>query len=177
MPSTVDTAFDVAFWFVDTAQNTAEYMQPQKLQRLLFMAQAYYLAAYDGKKLMPAVFVADDLGPIEPNVYAAFSKGRPDVDVNLFIDPDTEEFLHSVWRRFGHHTVEKLTQVLKETEAYQRARKRGHRAEISLEDMRLAFTRAEATPGVGQVVKKEKVYRTQHDRVVTVKAWMPGGKS
>lgn len=175
MPSAVDSAFDVAFWFVDTAQNNHEYLQPQKLQRLLFIAQAYHLVAFKGKKLMPAVFVADDLGPVEPNIFAAFSKGRPDVDVNLFIGPETEEFLDSIWRRFGHHSTEKLTRVLKESEAYQRARKRGRRAEISIDDMRLAFKRAQETPGVDQVLKP-KMYRTQSGRAVTVKAWTPGAK-
>jgi uncharacterized phage-associated protein len=176
MPSAVDSAFDVAFWFTDTSLNCHEYLQPQKLQRLLFMAQAYHLVAFKGKKLMPAVFVADDLGPIEPNVYAAFSKGRPDIDANLFIGPETEEFLDSIWRRFGHFSTEKLTRVLKESEAYKRARKRGRRAEISIDDMRLAFTRAKETPGVGQVLKP-KMYRTQHGKAVTVKSWVPGAKA
>lgn len=175
MPSAVNSAFDIAFWFLDTALNHNEYLQPQKLQRLMFLAQAYHLVAFEGKKLMPATFVADDLGPIEPNVFAAFSKGRPDVDVNLFIGPETEEFLASIWRRFGHLSTEKLTRVLKETEAYQRAYKRGRRAEISIDDMRLAFKRAQQTPGVGQVMKP-KVYRTQNGKAVTVKAWMPGAK-
>lgn len=175
MPSAVNSAFDIAFWFLDTALNHNEYLQPQKLQRLMFLAQAYHLVAFDGKKLMPATFVADDLGPIEPNVFAAFSKGRPDVDVNLFIGPETEEFLHSIWRRFGSHSTEKLTRVLKETEAFQRAYKRGRRAEISVDDMRLAFKRAQQTPGVGQVMKP-KVYRTQSGKAVTVKAWTPGVK-
>ena len=177
MPSAVDSAFDVAFWFIDTALNHNEYLQPQKLQRLLFLAQAYHLVAFDGKKLMPATFVADDLGPIEPNVFAAFSKGRPDIDVNLFIGPETEEFLSNIWRRFGQHSTEKLTRALKETEAFQRALKRGRRAEISIDDMRLAFKRAEQTPAVGQVLDKKKMYRTQSGKAVTVKAWVPGGKA
>lgn len=175
MPSAVNNAFDVAFWFVDTAENQSEYLQPQKLQRLLFLAQAYHLVAFKGKKLMPAVFVADELGPIEPNVFAAFTKGRPDVDANVFIGPETEEFLDSIWRRFGHFSTEKLTRVMKDTEAYQRAFKRGRRAEISIDDMRLAFKRAKDTPGVGQVLKP-KMYRTQSGKAVTVKSWLPGSK-
>ena len=34
MPADVSNAFDVAFWFADTALNENEYLQPQKLQRL-----------------------------------------------------------------------------------------------------------------------------------------------
>ena len=68
MPADVGSAFDVAFWFADMALHDNEYMQPQKLQRLLFIAQGYYTVAFAGRKLMPAVFV----GPTR----SAFSKGR-----------------------------------------------------------------------------------------------------
>ncbi|MBI1986433.1 MAG: hypothetical protein HYS64_07120 [Rhodospirillales bacterium] len=79
MPADVDNAFDIAFWFADTALNENEYLQPQKLQQLLFIAQAYYCVAYNGRKLMPAVFVADERGPIEPETTAykqAFKRGH-----------------------------------------------------------------------------------------------------
>ena len=54
MPADVENAFDIAFWFADTALNENQYLQPQKLQRLLFIAQAYYTVAFNGRKLMPA---------------------------------------------------------------------------------------------------------------------------
>ena len=60
MPADVSNAFDIAFWFADTALNENEYLQPQKLQRLLFIAQSYYCIVQKGRKLMPAVFVADE---------------------------------------------------------------------------------------------------------------------
>ncbi|NQU62128.1 MAG: hypothetical protein HQ512_13440 [Rhodospirillales bacterium] len=175
MPAEIENAFDIAFWFADTALNENEYLQPQKLQRLMFIAQAYYTVAFNGRKLMPAVFVADELGPIEPNIHMAFSKGRPDVDARMFLHHDVENFLDGIWGRFGHHSIDRLDRMVKETTAYKQAFKRGNRAEISLEDMRLSFARAEKTPGVGQVVKP-KVLMTQSGRPVTVKAWVPGTK-
>ena len=111
MPADVNTAFDVAFYLEDIALNDHEYLQPIKLQRLLFLAQAYYAVAFKGRKLMPAVFVADELGPIEPNIYMAFSKGRPDVDVDLFMPPEVTSFLDNIWRKFGSFTVDKLTEI------------------------------------------------------------------
>ena len=66
--------------------------------------------------------------------------------------------------------------MTRETTAFKQARKRGHRAQILLNAMRLSFARAENTPGIGQVVKP-KVLRTQTGRAVTVKAWVPGTKS
>jgi len=173
MPAAVDSAFDVAFWFTDTALNSNEYLQPQKLHRLMFVAQAYFAVLNKGRKLMPSVFVASEMGPIEPNVYAAFSKGRPDMEVNLFLPEDVEEFLDTIWRRFGHYSADRLTQMTKATAAYKKARKLGLRAEITLESMRTAFTRGEDTPAVGQVFRP-KVMRSHTGKPVTVKAWVPG---
>ena len=176
MPADVDNAFDIAFWFADTALNDNEYLQLQKLQRLLFIAQAYYTVAFNGRKLMPAVFIADEMGPIEPNIYMAFSKGRPEVDARLFLPPHVETFLDGIWRLFGHHSTDRLNKMTKETSALNQAYRRGNRAEIPLDDMRLSFARAEKTPGVAQVVKP-KTLRTQSGKAVTVKAWVPGAKS
>lgn len=176
MPADVTNAFDVAFFFADTALAENEYLQPQKLQGLLFMAQAYYSVAYKGRKLMPAVFVADERGPLEPNVYVAFSKGRPEIDADLFLPHEVESFLDAIWRRFGHMSTEKIISMSKATTAFKRARKKGNRAEIDMIDMQLSFIRAEETPGVEQVVKP-KVYRTQSGRPVTVKSWVPGNGS
>jgi uncharacterized phage-associated protein len=177
MPADVNNAFDVAFFFADTALAENEYLQPQKLQGLLFLAQAYYSIAFKGRKLMPAVFVADERGPLEPNVYIAFSKGRPDIDADLFLPHEVESFLDAVWRRFGHLSTEKITTMSKGTTAYKRARKKGNRAEIDLVDMRLSFVRGEQeAPSIDQVVKP-KIYRTQTGRPVTVKSWVPGGGS
>jgi hypothetical protein len=125
---------------------------------------------------MPAVFIADEMGPIEPNIYTAFSKGRPEVDARLFLPHDVETFLDGIWRRFGHHSTDRLNKMTKETSAFKQAYRRGNRAEIPLDDMRLSFARAEKTPGVAQVVKP-KTLRTQSGKAVTVKAWVPGAKS
>lgn len=175
MPSDVKTAFDIAFWFADTALNENEYMQPQKLQRLLFISQAYYGVAYPKRKLMPATFVADEMGPVEPNVYMAFSKGRPDVDVDIFLPHEVDAFLMSIWRRFGTYTVDRLNELTNETLAYKQARLKGDRAEIPLETMIMSFTRAETAPQVDQVLKP-KIMRTQSGKQVVVKAWNPGEK-
>lgn len=173
MPAAVDSAFDVAFWFTDTALNNNEYLQPQKLHRLMFLAQAYYAVLNKGRKLMPSVFVASEMGPVEPNVYAAFSKGRPDIEINLFMAEGVEEFLDTIWRRFGHHSADRLTQMTKGTTAYKEARKKGRRAEITIDHMIMAFARAEETPAVNQIFRP-KVMRSHTGKPVTVKAWVPG---
>lgn len=175
MPADVSNAFDIAFWFADTALNENEYLQPQKLQRLLFIAQAYYSILNKGRKLMPAVFVADEVGPLEPNVYMAFSRGRPDIDAEIFLPDEVEDFLSGLWRRFGHMSIERLNKITNETPAYRNALKRGPRAEITLKEMTTAFVQNREAPAASQVSTK-KIYRTQSGRPVQVRAWMPGAK-
>lgn len=176
MPADVNSAFDVAFWFADTALAENEYLQPQKLQRLMYLAQAYYAVAFKGRKLMPAIFVADELGPMEPNIYLAFSRGRPDIDVELFLPHEVDSFLSGVWGRFGHFTMDRLNELTNDTLAYRQARSIGDRAEITIQAMRQSFTRDTRAPGIGQIVKP-KIMRTQDGKPVVVKAWVPGEKS
>ncbi|OHC73346.1 MAG: hypothetical protein A3G18_12400 [Rhodospirillales bacterium RIFCSPLOWO2_12_FULL_58_28] len=172
MSSAVESVFDIAFWFVDTALSQNEYLQPQKLHRLLFLSQAYYSVAFGGRALMPAVFIAGDMGPVEPNVYRAFAKGRPDIDADLFLSEEIKSFLESIWRRFGNHTPDRLATLTKDTLAYKQAFKKGPRTEIPLQAMRHSFAVGRETPSVDQVVKP-KVMRSQTGASVTVKAWKP----
>ena len=175
MPARMNSAFDVALWFCDTALEHNEYLQPQKLQRLLFLSQAYFSLIYTSGKLMPAHFVADEMGPIEPNIFKSFTKGRPAVEGELFMPTEVADFLVNIWRRFGHHSVEHLTRLVKKSPAYTNAFKKGARAEITLTAIRLAFARAEETPELQQVVRP-KIMRSQHGRPVAVTNWVPEKK-
>ena len=176
MSTAVESSFDVAFWFSDAASEQNEYLQPQKLHRLLFLAQAYYAVAFDGDKLMPAVFIAEEIGPIEPNIYRAFSKGRPNIDAEIFMHTDVESFLNNIWRRFGNLSIDRLNKLCNETLAFKKAFKAGKRTDITLDAMMLSFARAKTIPDVNQVVKP-KVLRTQEGKVVTVARWKPLSKS
>ena len=175
MPADVSNAFDVAFWFADTALNENEYLQSQKLQRLLFIAQSYYCIVQKGRKLMPAIFVADETGPMEPNVYMAFSRGRPDIDAEIFLPYEVEEFLSDIWLRFGHMPIERLDTITKETSAFKNALKRGPRAEMNLKEMGVSFLENREAPAASEVTS-QKVLRTQSGKPVQVKAWVPGAK-
>lgn len=176
MPADVDNAFDVAFWFTDTALNENEYLQPQKLQQLLFIAQANYTVFSDGRRLMPAFFVADEIGPLEPNIYTAFSKGQPDIDARLFLPHEVENFLDKIWQKFGQYSSDQLNKITKGTIAYKQAFKYGHRSEITLDAMRSSFSQPQNTLGLNQAVNP-KILMTQTGRPVAVKAWVPGKKN
>tara|TARA_B110000027_G_C15930302_1_gene216599 strand:- start:11 stop:535 length:525 start_codon:yes stop_codon:yes gene_type:complete len=171
MPADVNNALDVSIFFDDMSIKEGSYLQPQKLQKLLFLSQAYYVVAF-GRKLMPAVFVADELGPVEPNIYIAFSRGRPEVDVELFLPNEAQKFLQNIWKRFGTYSVERLSEITNKTQAYKNAKERGNRAEIPLADIKKSFEYAEETSDIDQVVKP-KVMRTQSGRAVLVQSWAP----
>ena len=172
MPAAVNSVFDVAFWYSDRALNDNEYLQPLKLQFLLYLSQSYFAVAYDGRKLVPAIFVAEEIGPIEPSIYRAWTRGRPNFEGEIFLDEDVETFVDSVWRRFGHHSTEYLAKLCRQNEAYRAALKRARRSEIPLEHMRKSFSRAHNQPAVDQVVRP-KYMRSQHGKPVAVKAWKP----
>lgn len=111
-PPAVASTFDVVYWFNDQALNDAEYLQPLKLQRLLFMAQAYYAVANKGQRLFPSIFIAHETGPIEPNIYRLFEgENKPYLDARL-IPEEIEAFLDDIWRRFGSHSGEHLSRVI-----------------------------------------------------------------
>ena len=172
MPAAVESVFDMAFWFCDRALNDNEYLQPGKLQSLLYLSQAYYATAYNGKKLVPAIFVADETGPLEPSVYRAWTEGRPSFEGANHVSEEASTFGDSIWRRFGHHSAEYLSKICMKSPPYLSAIKRGRRGEIYIEDMVEAFTRASNCPALDQVVRP-KVMRSHKGRAVEVKAWAP----
>ena len=172
MPAAVESVFDLAFWLCDRALNDNEYIQPIKLQYLLFLCQAYYAATNSGRKLVPAIFVAEEVGPIEPSLLKAWTNGRPKFESKPVISDDVVKFADEVWRRFGHHSAEHLARLLLKMPAYLSARRRGLRAEIRLEEVMEGLNQSSNTPKVDQVIKP-KVMRSHKGKPVKVQAWSP----
>ena len=130
MPSSaVESVLDVALWFQDRARYENEHLQAQKLQRLLFVAQGQYAVQFYGRKLMPATFVAYEVGPLEPNIMRFFEFGPPNIPT---LDPpsEVEEFLERIWRKFGHYSADKLGELSRAHPAYKAASKSGFGEEI-----------------------------------------------
>ena len=172
MPAAVDSVFDFAFWLCDRALNDNEYLQPGKMQYLLYLAQGYYATAYNGKKLVPAIFVADASGPIEPSLHRAWAQGRPKFEGSNQLPQDITTFGDSIWRRFGHHSSGYLEKFCKQSPPYVAAIQRGERAEIYIDDMVQSFAVADGSQSLEQVVRP-RVLRSHKGRPVEVKAWSP----
>ena len=158
----VESTIDVALWFINRASSEDSYIQAQKLQRLLYLAQGCYAQENYGRKLMPATFVTHDMGPVEPNVFRVFEAGRPQID---YVPPaaEVEDFLERMWRRFAIHPVERLNTLVIGQAAYRNAAKGGMREEIPHDAMIEAFKTPEQ--------KKEPTLRTPDGRRVT--KWLP----
>lgn len=176
MPFAVKSCLDVVFWFTDRALNDNEYLQPQKLHRLMYLAQAYYSVAYPGRKLMPATFVTDTFGPIEPTVFHTLAFGRPHMIEPNTISGDTVHFLDSIWRRFGQYKADQLTKRVAEHVPVAEAMAKGPGQEIEFKAM-LNFYSSEAAarrnaPSVDQVVRP-RVMRSQTGKPVAVTSWRP----
>jgi hypothetical protein len=159
----VESTVDVALWFLNRASTDDSYLQAQKLQRLLYIAQGCYAQENYGRKLMPATFVTHDMGPVEPNIYRIFEAGRPQID---YLPPAAEvlDFLERVWRRFGIHPVDRLNLLVLGQAAYRNALGKGLGEEIPHEAMVESFK----TPDQ----RNEKTVRTEDGRRVT--KWVPG---
>lgn len=174
-----DSVYDVVFWLTDRALNDSEYLQPYKMHSMMFLAQAYYGALHK-RRLVPAIFIAGERGPIEPNVFRIFaSSDRPYIE-RLMVPEPVERFLDSLWRRFGHHSADYLVGLVRSHQPYKDAIARGPRTEIAMDAMVRFYgrsrsetqARAIGAPNADQVLKP-RLMRTQAGKPVAVKAWAP----
>jgi len=182
-PPLTASSFDVAFWLLDRALDDNEYLNPHKLHRLMYLAQAYFAVANAGHMLMPATFIADPEGPLEPTLYRAFAYTRPRVDLQPIPDSG-RALLDSIWRRFGAHSTEHLTKALKRHPPYGDAYNEAPRTVITLEAMRAFYGRkpdkregigaltTSGAPDIEQVLRP-RVMRSQSGRPVNVHQWRP----
>lgn len=106
------SALDISKYFLSLASNVDENdLTNLKLQKLLYFAQAKYLAKKN-KKLFEEEIEAWDLGPVVRSVYESFKIcGR--FPITLFdvkytskeLDPDTKDFLNKVWDEYSKYSA------------------------------------------------------------------------
>lgn len=183
----VESCFDVVFWLLDRALDDGEYLQPQKMHRLMFLSQAYYASARHGAKLMPASFVIGPEGPIEPTVFRAMERGRPMVDT-MPLDPESEHVMDSVWRQFGAKSIESLNAAIKNHPPVALATENGTGTEIAFDAMVDFYVKAlshnlnrgkvppseqEADAPSTDRVLRPKLMRSHTGKPVEVNRWSP----
>lgn len=173
----VYSSYEVALWFMERARRDDSYLQPQKLQNLLYLSQGGYAAAYHGRMLMPAIFLVDDSGPIEPNVVSLFDQGRPSGLRLNSISPEVEMFLNDIWRSFGAYRNEVLAERVNRHDIVSAIRERGSLEELPFamisqyfQEMKKIQEDTREGKNQGQKVREETV-RTADGRVL--KKWRP----
>ena len=172
MVPAVRSTIDVAMWLLYRADSAGERLQPQKLQRLLYLAQAHFAGEHDGAKLMPATFIASEVGPIEPNVYHLFEHGAPSLPLAALGAP-SEEYLMGIWDRYGRKNAQELGDLARADGAYALAFNSGCDTEITAEMLAAAYggKRTKKVRG-GAKPAADPTYWTQSGKRAT--KWIPG---
>ena len=117
MTPIVRSTLDVALWFTERAESGGATLSSRKLQSLLYLAQAHFANANRGRRLMPAVFLAADAGPIEPTIYHIFQDGPPRV-INTVPGAKVEAFLGQIWTRYSQLPDEELSDEVAQDRHY-----------------------------------------------------------
>ena len=108
--------FNVVDYFLSKVEEgTDRVITHLKLQKLVYYAQAYYLA-FNDKPLFMEKIEAWDHGPVCPAVYSKYRNysyhNIPKANSPVKLDQDVQKFLDAVWQVYGEYdgpTLEKLT--------------------------------------------------------------------
>ncbi len=114
-------ASDVAKYFIQLASQKVvgdngerEGITNLKLQKILYLAQAYFLAKKN-KPLFKDKIEAWQYGPVVPNVYRAYSKNGSDpiltYETETSISAEDQIVLKEIWDTFGGYSAGRLVDI------------------------------------------------------------------
>ena len=172
-----ESVFDAAEWFLDTALNDGEYLQPMKMQYLMYLSQGYYAALTKGKRFLPGIFLATERGPVEPNTYRLYGSERPVLSYRP-MNRRSISFLQTIWARFGSYSTDYIYRLISTHSPYAEAFAAGKDMEISLQAMTDFYA------GIAQKDDRlqtsqfgtTRIMRSQTGKAVAVKKWIPQKK-
>ncbi|MCH7696794.1 MAG: hypothetical protein IIB73_10990 [Proteobacteria bacterium] len=172
------STLDIALWFQARSDSAGERLPPRKLHFLLYLAQALFAGENEGRKLMPGTFLAGEVGPLEPNIYALFEEGAPDRQPGS-LSVAAEEFLQEIWGRFGHEPAKEIERFVHRDGVWEAAKKLGKNAEIPIELMTKLYAGSRVL-GLRQA-REEAAARRDPDEVFLTpsgqraRKWVPQG--
>ncbi len=142
------STFDILFWFQEQARQSGRAEDFAFLQKQLYFSQAVFAFLQNERKLMPATFLATDVGPIEPDVFTALDQG---LTLSSAVPPSQEvqEVLTFVWKICAEKTASELDLILSQDPAMRAAKSRGRNSEIDLKEMAGAY--GKSWPALGNV--------------------------
>ena len=151
MPAAAGSSFDVAAWLIARARADGAPLLAVRLQRLLYLAQAHFAASTQGRRLMPALFVASRTGPVEPHLARVVDPKLAGVTAQALRKP-LQAFMESIWQAFGALPDERLDAIVLEAPCVVEAMRRGPGAEIALAEMARQHTAGGADRGTVRVL-------------------------
>lgn len=176
-PPASRSTLDVAWWFQARCESAGETLSARRIHYLLYLTQAHYVAEHRGQKIMPATFLATEVGPVEPNIHQLFTGGRFVLEAN---DPprQVEDYLVEIWNRFGGKTLKQLEALVERDGAWRPVFRKGPLLEIPAELLYRAYGGgADAVPldrrsSAGSNRNKEQEYWTLTGK--KAEKWVPG---
>ena len=116
--------FDIAEYFIKLANSTGSYISNLKLQKLVYYAQAWYLALHD-EPLFSEDFEAWVHGPVIPELYQKYQEfgWHPiEQEVEPDLPPGVTEFLDEVSQEYFACDAYELEQMIHIEVPWNRAR-------------------------------------------------------
>lgn len=112
-----DSAIDIAYWFLNKAEDAGIYLDDEQIHNLLFLSQVHYALQNRQEVLMPSLFLCGEDGIIEPALHRIFSQGRPFMPPIKLNDKLTV-FLNGIWDKYGTLPAQRLKELIKKSAAY-----------------------------------------------------------
>lgn len=116
----------VADYLLHFSQEHGDVMTPLKLQKMVFYADAWYMALRDGAELVPDHFEAWVHGPVARELYVRFAgyKWQPITEeiVRPDLPDDVVEHLNEIYQIFGGYSAYELEQMTHQEEPWLQAR-------------------------------------------------------
>jgi len=132
------SSFDILYWLKAKSQKSGRAVDPVFQIKLLYFGQAVHAAVHGGEKLMPATFLATDVGPIEPDIFLVLEQGFT-LNAAVALAPSAEETVSSIWQVCRDKTMTEIDLILSHDPAMKAALSRGRNSEILLSDMAKAY--------------------------------------
>lgn len=105
---------DVAAILVNKFNNDSKTITQLKLQKMLYFIEAYYMAAYNKKRLYKEEFVRWAYGPVSKKIYDKYRcyMNLPITVINfddeIFLEDDVNDSINQIYDDFGNLTSTQL---------------------------------------------------------------------
>ena len=168
------SAVEVAYWFLDRATKDKKKLESDKLQHLLFLAQALFSSGDKNTPvLMPATFVCCKEGFVEPNVDKILELGKPLFSKHNF-DKKIELFLETIWKKYSELSAIQIANVLKSHKFYKENYVAGEKNIVHLKYMVENFSgNSNIKKNEDTDKKEEKKMLLSQNGPVLVSKWKP----